>query len=457
MRSLPAQPAPLPYVFIDKISVEGNKKTRTSVILRELLFEEGDTVLLEQLDEVLERSKQQMLNTGLFNEADIIFKDWKGVTNRIHLHIKVRETWYLYPVPIFELADRNFNVWWVDQNRSLERVNFGIEFTHLNTTGRRDKLQLTAKYGYTRNYRLKYSLPYLNAAQTLGFIGEVSFARNKEVNYVTLNNKQAFHSNENNQFIYQRFRTETGLTIRPGLRTNHLFVLGYRQNTVADIVAQELNPDFFLQQRNLQRFFSLSYLYSFENRDVRFYPWKGNYFSFLLEKDGLGIFEDRNALTTGIRYDHHLPFSQRWSLALSWRGKVSLLRQQQPYNDNRALGFFGNTPRGFEYYVIDGLDMGLFKSSLHWQLFQAEINVGKIMPIEAFQQMPIKLFLSFNNDLGYVNDPFASPDNHLSNHLLWGGGLGLDVVLFYDKVFRLEYSFNHLMENGLFLHLDMNI
>lgn len=451
-----AQPAPPERVIVDQISIEGNKHTRASVILRELPFTEGDTLPVEQLSNLLERGEQLVLNTGLFNRASILFKNWEGSTNRIHLILQVEETWYLYPVPIFELADRNFNVWWVEQKRSLQRVNYGLEFTHLNTTGRRDRLQLTLTNGYTHQYSLRYSLPYINARQTIGVLGEVAYYRNREINFATQDNKQAFFRDDK-AFVYDRFASEMGVVIRPGLRTSHLFTLGYYQNRIDERVAREQNPDFFLNGRTLQRFFSLAYRYAFENRDARFYPWKGNYFRLVLEKDGLGIFDDRNALTLFTRYDHHFPIADRWSLAMSWRLKTSLIRRPQPYNDYRAVGFSGNTPHGLEYYVIDGLDMGLFFTSLHYSLLGAEINFGRLMPIKAFRRMPIKAYLSLNNDFGYVNDPFAQPLNTLHNTALWGGGLGLDLVFFYNKVIRVEYSLNHLWENGLFLHLDFNI
>lgn len=453
---LTAQPAPPAVVHVDKVTIEGNKKTRSEIIRRELLFAEGDTISLSRLEKVLERSEQLVLNTGLFNDASIVFKDWEGSTNRVHIGVKVEETWYLYPVPVFELADRNFNVWWVEQGASLQRVNFGLDFTHLNMSGRRDKLSIGVRYGYTRNYRINYSVPYINARQTLGFISEVSFSRNKEINYATEKDKQAFYRDDDN-FIYQRLRAEAGLSVRPGLRTNHLFVGGFRQNLVDDIVPAELNPDFFLEGRKLQRYFSLTYRYTFENRDVVFYPWKGDYFAFALIKDGLGVFDDRNALTVRARYDRHLPFSRRLSLGMSLRGKLSIIRDRQPYNDNRALGFLGNNIRGFEYYIVDGLDLGLLKTSLHWQFLSTQFNFGKLMPIKAFRVMPLKLFLALNNDVGIANDPFAGAANRLSNRPLWGGGLGLNILLFYDKVIRIEYSLNDLGEHGLFLHLDMNI
>jgi hypothetical protein len=36
--------------------------------------------------------------------------------------------------------------------------------------------------------------------------------------------------------------------------------------------------------------------------------------------------------------------------------------------------------------------------------------------------------------------------------MMYTAGFGLDIVTFYDFVFRFDYSFNQLGENGLFLH-----
>ena len=136
---------------------------------------------------------------------------------------------------------------------------------------------------------------------------------------------------------------------------------------------------------------------------------------------------------------------------------MSLIRQRQPYYDNRALGFGDDFLRGYEYYIIDGLDMAYLKANLRFQLLNKEINVGKWVFIKQFRRMPIKTYLSINNNFGFANDPFDNGENFLNERLLWGGGLGIDFVLYYDKVFRVEYSFNHLLENGLFLHLNLNI
>lgn len=449
--------AQLPFVYVDSISLEGNQRTRTEVVFRELLFKQGDSIAVSLLEKTLEQSEQLIMNTGLFNQANIIFKNWEGSTNKVHIHVQVAEAWFIYPVPVIELIDRNFNVWWNEQNRSLDRLNFGVEFTHLNFTGRRDKFKLTAKYGYTRSYAANYSLPFFNKQQTLGFEAEVSFARNRELNYLTVGNKQEFFRSPENEFLYQRFRAEGALLYRPGHHLFHSFRFRFEQNRVGDIIAQEFNPDFYLGARNMQRSFTLGYRFVYDRRDVRAYPIQGALFITEVTKTGLGIFDDRDGMTLEANYDFFMPISRRWSAGVRTGGKLSLIRSRQPYNDYRAVGFNQNNLYGYELYIIDGLDMAIARPFIRHKFYERTWNFGKLMPLKAFRKMPIKMFLSANSGFGYVHDPYTRDVNPFSDRFLWGGGLGLDIVLFYDKVIQIQYSFNHLWEKGLFLHVNTNI
>jgi len=36
--------------------------------------------------------------------------------------------------------------------------------------------------------------------------------------------------------------------------------------------------------------------------------------------------------------------------------------------------------------------------------------------------------------------------------MMYGTGAGIDFITYYDKVLRLDYSFNALGERGLFIH-----
>ena len=43
-------------------------------------------------------------------------------------------------------------------------------------------------------------------------------------------------------------------------------------------------------------------------------------------------------------------------------------------------------------------------------------------------------------------------ENNLTNTLLFGRGIGIDYITYYDKLLRIEYGINRLGEKGIFLH-----
>ncbi len=444
------------YVFIDSIQIKGNKKTKDRIILRELKIAAGDSIEISQLQKVLEKNQQYVMNTRLFTWGKINIKTWDGRNNHVTLLIELIESWYIWPFPIFELADRNFNVWWDEQNHSFKRVNYGVRLNHSNTTGNKDPLKLVFQAGYTQKYELNYTLPSLNRNQTYGVIAEIFYAKNREIAYLSEKNKLLFKRRED-QFPEQRFRTGFTFIFRPKFRSYHFGKIGYQQNSITDFVANELNPDYFLNGNTLQRFIYLRYEYVHENRDIIPYPLSGNFVSLALEKEGLGIFSERNGFYLSSKFMQYFSFGKKWSAELILKGKLALIREKQPYNKYKSLGYFEDYLRGYELYVVDGLDFSYFKTSFRYELVNKRINWGKAMPINAFKLMPLRIYLALNNDVGYVNDPQFYKDNPLTNSWLWGGGLGVDIIIFYGTVFQIEYSMNQLKEKGLFLHYKLTI
>ena len=71
------------------------------------------------------------------------------------------------------------------------------------------------------------------------------------------------------------------------------------------------------------------------------------------------------------------------------------------------------------------------------------------------ENLPIKTYLTFNFDTGYVNNPYEKENNKLSNRQLYGGGVGLDIIAYYNMTWRFEYSMNHLGEKGLFFNYSV--
>ncbi|HNC34753.1 MAG TPA: POTRA domain-containing protein, partial [Bacteroidia bacterium] len=100
-------------IYVRQIVVTGNKVTRYSVIQRELAFSQGQTMKVAELDEKITKSRENLLNISLFNFVNI---NKQLIGNDVYVIIDVVERWYIFPVPIFEVVDRNFWEWWRDKN-----------------------------------------------------------------------------------------------------------------------------------------------------------------------------------------------------------------------------------------------------------------------------------------------------------------------------------------------------
>lgn len=438
------------FAIIRHIYVEGNHRTKSDIILRELDFGTNDTISLATLTDRLAQNELKVLNTGLFTTAKFSFKEWVGATNEVGLLISVQEGWYVFPFPILEMADRNFNVWWDTYNHSLRRLNYGIRFYHTNLTGRKDQLKAVFQQGFTKKYELIYTLPYVNKNKTLGVNINFLHTREKEIGYTTLGDELIF-SSDSDRPLLRRFRLGAGALYRRRLNLTHHFNLTFHENFIDESVRTELNPDFFLGEKT-QRYLDASYRLVLDKRDIRPYPMHGFLLDASLEREGLLVHEGRDALNALAAFQQFFSFGKKWSAGFVVKGKLGLLRNKQPYYGSQALGYEPDFIRGYEYYVTDGLDYGYNKSLVRYQLFNREINLGQYMRLESFRVMPIKLFLVLHNELGYANNPFYKEGNPLANDLLWGTTLGLDLVLYYDKVFNFELSRNRLGEYGFYLH-----
>lgn len=440
-------------VTIADIVLKGHKRTRDKVIYREMVLKQGARVADGELRERVDLSYNSLMNTGLFASVEIGIDTLNEA--EVQLVVTIRETWYIYPVPVFELADRNFNVWLNERNASLDRVNVGAKLSYYNFTGRRDRFKIGFTTGYTREYEFGYRAPYINRAGSIGLDLNYKFKRQREQNYLTVDNRQLFYSTEDD-FVYRESSANISMTYRRALYVSHSVELGYRNARIADTIAQVLNPEFFGNGRSSQQFGRLTYNFSDDRRDVRNYPWAGYVVRASLEKEGLGITGERNGLTAGATYAKFFPLSDKYSLNLGIAGKYSLIRSQQPFLENRAIGFGSNGLVGYQFYVVDGLDMLIWRAGIRRELFRTKLDLGKLVFIDAFRYIPIRILFAVQFNQGFTNSPFVGENNPLTNRLLTGMSAGFDAVLYYDMVGSVQYNRNHLGEDGIFLALQLS-
>lgn len=438
------------FVHIDSILYEGNVKTQKYIIRRELSFVENDSVPLQYLQTILLENRSRILNTGLFKEAEINVKYWDTQTNRISLLIKVQEAWYIYPVPVFDLADRNFNVWWNEFNGSLKRVNYGMKFTHNNLTGQQDALKITFQLGYSPRLNLDYSWPFFGKQRSWRFKTEFLYTQNKESYYKTEYDKLVFFRTETN-YALQRLRMVTSLEHRTTLQLFQSISLEYNYNKTADQIRNELNPDFFLGNKGRQDFFSLRYRFTYDNRDLKYYPSRGVSAEFVINKEGLANEADLNTLTASIQMDQYFPWSSRHNAGVQLKARGSIIRDKIPYYNSKALGFGENYIKGYEYYVLDGMDYLFLKFRERFIVYDGKFNFrsNKKLGVRA---MPVKLSTSVHASTAYVNNIYYTVNNQLTNRWLYSTGISLECLMANTSLVQLDCSINHRKELGIYLH-----
>jgi outer membrane protein assembly factor BamA len=453
-----AQNMPTAVVVRDFL-IEGNRKTKPKILTRELTFGVGDSIPLSKLATTLEENRLRLMNTNLFNVVKMNVKNWKSGTtafDTISIAIEVVERWYFYPVPIFELADRNLNVWWNEHRRDMSRTNYGLRLIHGNVRGRRDPLSFLIQFGYTQKFSLAYSMPYINKAQTLGLSGSFSYATNHEIGFATINDTLKFIKDPKD-IISKRLNFNIGLTYAKGLYTLHHWSIGSSKQDLGAFITDSLNRlnrDYFIDNSAKQQYNWLSYHFSHDTRDIRPYPKRGHLAHIDLLKSGILISDDVNSFEMSARWIQFIPLSKKLIFEYLLKAKTNFVRTEQPYNFQRALGYGADLVRGYESYVVDAYDFFLSRNSLHFELFDKDLDLTPIFQpkiLESWRSLPLKMYLSANFDFAYSNHPFASPANRLNNRWLYGGGIGLDILAYYSMVWRLEYSVNHLGQRGFYV------
>jgi hypothetical protein len=435
---------------IDTVVLSGNKVTKEKIIFRELTFLPGDTISAYELVGVLKQSRANLMNTSLFNFVTITDSIVApGKISHIIIKIDFVERWYLWPFPIFEMAERNLNVWWEDKDFS--KVNYGVFLTLENCRGRMETLKLLLRFGYDEKYELSYNIPYINKKQTFGLGFGAGWSQNHEIAYQTFDNGLLFVHDENDYMI-KNYYSFLNLTHRPNFYQHHLFQISYNYYSIADTVL-ELNPDYSFNNQKTNEYFTLLYKFAVDRRDYKVYPLKGTYYDLIISKSGLGILKngDISMLEIGGSLRKYFQMSKKFHASVDLAGKIST-NPDQPYFYQRGLGFGRTFVRGYELFVVDGQSYALAKNTVKFTLIPTTEKNIPFIHSDKFGKIHYALYLNAFFDIGYVRNYVNYEYNNLSNRVLFGTGFGVDLVTYYDVVFRVEYTINRQGQSGIYVH-----
>ena len=436
-------------ITVSTIVLSGNTKTQNDIIIRELSFEKKVSYATGDLDKRIEKSKENLINLKLFNFVTINKTENKDSTE---ITIDVIEKWYIWPFPVFEISERNFNTWWkefaANNYSDFSRLNYGVEFNWQNFRGRNELLKLKIRKGFKEHYLLGYEVPYFNKNKTIGINTNLQFFRRKKTHFSTEENKLNYFESDTFNSIDYDLNTE--IIYRKNLQQKHKLKFTYLQSTITDSIAI-LNPNYLGNSLSNTSIYSLSYIFEYENRDYINYPLHGFALSFgakkyLSEKANVKHFEFATKL------DKYIEPYNRFYIGSSFKAKYST-EGKQPYFIQKALGY-EHYVRGYEYYVVDGQSYWLSKTAAKYALIEKTTFDIPYVKMKQFNKSHYSLYLGIFSDIGYVIDNQNQEQNSINNSLLWGKGIALDYVTYYDKLLRIEYSINALGEKGVFLHFS---
>jgi len=421
-------------LYVREIVIEGNKVTKKSVITREMMVGEGDSILKIDLIPVLQKSRENLLNTSLFNFVTMDALHYPE--DQIDILVTVTERWYIWPVPILEHADRNFPAFL--ENHDWSRINFGAWLKWENFRGRRELLTGKARFGYKEQFALGYSKPNLGKFQQHGIDIGFNFDRQHEIIYNSFENEPLYHK-EDPEYAFKQENIYFTYTYRKKIYTTNTIKFEYFDFWAADSVILK-NPNYFGNGNHGMNFFMLTYNFQFDNRDSRIYPLEGIMLKGRIEKIGVGLIRDFDYsnlwLTAAVLYHHEL--LPRLYFASANKFKYSF-RKDVPYFHQKGLGY-NEYMSGYESYLIDGTDYAIGKQILQYMVIKQHNVKIPFINFEQFTKLHYSMFIKVFADQGYVFNSNPVPDNTMANQFLYSFGVGLDFVTYYDQVLRLEYS-----------------
>ncbi len=434
-------------LIVNSISVEGNSKTKTEIILRELGFKVSDSLEVSAYKKILEQGRLNIFNTNLFLKA-LINSEISENGDSLEVVILVTERWYFIALPVLMLADRNFNEWWYERDKDLTRITYGVNAKHFNLSGNNDKLTLIALGGFVPYFEVTYVRPYIDKRKRIGVKGGVFYSTQRNVAVRTYKDKLSYFASESK--LKDRRGAFFEINLRNTLYHFHSLSLAYTNSNIADTVAK-INPNYFGTNILNQKLFSISYDYVYDKRDNRQYATKGDYFygqlgsNFILGKE----FYSQTSLF--FLYAKFFKLNNKIFLEETIRTKVSS-PQNQPYTLTRGLGYRNNQIRGYDLYVIDGQNTLLLKSTLNYRLIKRALDLSRFIKWSQLNSLPVAVYPNLFVDFGYVKNYFPELSNSkLSNKNLIGSGVGLDIVTWYDTTVKMYYSINNLYEKRLFV------
>lgn len=303
-------------VVIDSIKITGNETTKDFVILRELTISIGDTIS----PRTASYDRERIYSLRIFNAVEL--KPYR-YQQQNYLLIVVEESWYIYPIPVFFLKDKDWS-----------KLSYGMALSWLNFRGRNERITGLATFGYDPSFGFTYFNPNLAYNQNLNFQTNIA--------YTTVTNRSLEAEDlYGSQFEQESFVSRLQLGKRFG--NYHWLYLNTGFDYIeTPIYIEGINASNSRIDRTLIG--GLSYVY--DTRDLRQYATEGLYSLLSFEYKGFGI-DNIGYYVADLDFREYRKiadtFTAKWRITARHTGGELV-----PYYDYSYIGY-GNRVRGYFY------------------------------------------------------------------------------------------------------------
>jgi len=433
---------------ISNIYIEGNTITKSKIIIRELPFKQGDTIVADKLEGVLKLAKNNLLNLSLFNFVYIKKNSDPDNDSNLDITINVEERWFIWPLIDIKFEDRNLSNW--IRTSDGNRITLDAGFRIYNLWGLNHTVSASYKFGYHKGFRLGYE--NISLGQTgrhvLGFVVSGQFSKTE--NFISLFNSPVYNRSVN-EFAVKKISAGINYTYRPQIRVSHSVMVKYENISISDTILK-LNPKYWGNSDTTRNSLSLNYSFISDQRDNYQYPLEG----YLIKGELRGCINSNNTVRYGqlrTNLQYYLPLSEKWNVCANLTSGISM-KNVQAYIFDQAIGYEDATLRGYEFYVDDGQQFVTFNPTIKYNILPTKVYVLKFLSfLPKFRKIHFTIYGKAFFDVGYSHHSYPNFSNFLSNKFLCSGGVGLDLITYYNINLSIDYSFNQLKEHGFFFSI----
>ena len=389
---------------VSNIIFAGNELTKDYVIEREMTLKVGSLLTREAVAYDINR----IYSLQLFNKVDIhIIPDSANAT----LVVIVSERWYFYPFPIIGIRDHSWS-----------HIYYGAGVVHTNFRGRKELVNIQFALGFDPYASVQYVNPAIDADHTLYFSSRVSYALQKNQSLLSLSSGPNFDE--------RLIDGEITLGKRFSLYSTATTTLEYTHLSVSDNRAgRTLSPD------GTDKFFSLHAAYIYDTRDLSEYSRLGTLATIGVSKYGLGDkYVNYQRYSVDVR--RYIPIYFHSSFVFRIFG--SAVQGGDDPNYGHVFFGYGDRIRGRFRTIVEGDNIVGTKAEVRFPIISPRYIRLEDIPIEQFRDIRYALYLTLFGDAGtvwYRNQPLVL------NNFLSGYGAGLNLLLSYSFVARVEYAF----------------